>query len=133
MLLHDEEDERRDDVQRRDHDDEADCQRDGHLLEAERGEERLVHLGPVLRHVVRSEPIGNRRGNPRRRVDVVDAQLNQIDVRLAEEPLRHVEREEAVGGIELVEAEAEEAGDAQAARTRQQPRGRQRHGCGRGG
>src|ERR1044071_5114486 len=36
---------------RGDDDDEADGDGDGHLLDAERREERLVQVGPVLRHV----------------------------------------------------------------------------------
>ena len=75
---------------------------------AQRREERLVHVGPVLRHVLarRAASVIDC-GDLRRGVDVVDAQLDQLDLVLVEQPLRDVERHEAVCRVELVQPEAE--------------------------
>ncbi len=116
MLLHHHQDERRDDVERGDHDDERDGERDGLALERQGAEQRLVHVGPVLGQVIAFADAVDARGNLRRRPDVVDTQLDEVDVGLAEDAHRVVDRDEAVGRIELGQAQLERAGDAQAPR-----------------
>ena len=80
-LLHHEQHQRRDDVERRDHDDQADRDRDRHLLEPQRREQRLVHVGPVLRQVVGPERRRNVVGDLLRREHVVDAELDEVGLR----------------------------------------------------
>jgi hypothetical protein len=53
-----------------------------------------------------------RSGNPQRGVDVVDAELDEVGLRPAEKALRDLERDEAGRRVELVQPEAEHAGDA---------------------
>ncbi len=54
-LLPHEKNERRDDVERTDHDDQPDRDRDRHLLEPERREEGPIQLGPVFADVFGTE------------------------------------------------------------------------------
>ena len=124
-LLHDQQDERRDDVERGDRHDQADGDRDDHLLEPQRREERPVHVGPVLHPVVGAERRGNAIGNRRRLVGVEHLHLDQVG-RLVHQPLGDRDRDETRRGVVVVQAKAEDARDAEPARARHPSHRRER-------
>ena len=113
MLLHHQQDQRGDNVQRGNHDDQADGEGDGHLFQPQRGKERTVHGRPVVGEVLIAKLGRDRLRDPRRRVDVVDAKLDQIDLALGKHPFGRRQRDKPGGRIELVEAKTEDAGQTQ--------------------
>ena len=81
VLLHHQQDQRRDDVQRGDHDDQADGERDRRSSRATAPRTATCSCRPSPAvDVLGAEPRRNRLRDLRRRVDVVDAQLDQIDL-----------------------------------------------------
>src|SRR5262249_2605717 len=126
ILFHDEEDQRRDDVEGRDNDYQTDRQRNRDLLECQRRKERTVRLAPVLSKVISSEDVGNRPGDRRGAVDIVDPELDEVDLTPVEESPGEIDRDEPERAVELVEPEAEDAGNAKAWQFGHQAEWRQR-------
>ena len=91
-LLHDEQDQRRDDVERGDHHDEADGDGDGHLLEPERREQRPGSFGPVSRNVAGPNCSLIAFATAGAAIDVVDAHSIEIRTWPDRQALGHVER-----------------------------------------
>ena len=100
VLLHDQQDQRRDDVERGDHHDEPDGQRDGDLLERQRLRRATgsCRSSPAARYWS-PETRGDRLRDLRRREDVVDAQLDQVDLSLPNSRLATSSDDEA-GSVE---------------------------------
>ena len=116
--LHHQHDERGDDVQRRDDYDEADCDRDAHLLQPHGPEEGRVQPRPVVRHVARPQQVRNRIRHRLRRHRILDPQLHHRHALCVEEPSGRIQRDEAERLVVLEQPQPEDADHLQPAHPR---------------
>ena len=100
---------------------------DGHLLEPQGGEQRLVQLAPVLGEVLGPEGIGDGARHRGGILEILDPQLHEVDAVLVEQSAGHLEGDEAVGAVILPPPQVEDADHLKTLRPRYQPHRRRNH------